>query len=230
MARFALIHSPIVAPSTWRAVAEELRRRGAEAVVPDLGTAPDPAEPFWRQHARAAAGALDRVPADAPLVLAGHSGAGVLLPLIRAEAGRPLAAYLFVDAGLPRQGSRMGAGGWAEQLRALYASGGRFPSWTDEQLAPLVPDPAARAELLAGLRPPPLAFWEEEIPVPPSWPDAPGALLRFGANPDYDDAEAEARRLGWPVRTLPGAHFHLLTAPAELADALPALADALGAS
>ena len=217
MTRFTLIHSPIVAPSTWRAVAEELRRRGAEAVVPDLGTAPDPAEPFWRQHARAAAGALDR-------------GAGVLLPLIRAAAGRPVAAYLFVDAGLPRQGARMGAGGWAEQLRALYAAGGRFPSWTHEQLAPLVPDPSARAELLAGLRPPPLAFWEEEIPVPPSWPDAPGALLRFGANPAYDDAEAEARQLGWPVRRLPGAHFHPLTAPAEVADALIALADALGAS
>ena len=66
--------------------------------------------------------------------------------------------------------------------------------------------------------------------MPPSWPDAPGALLRFGANPAYDDAEAEARQLGWPVRRLPGAHFHPLTAPAEVADALLALADALGAS
>ena len=209
MTRFTLIHSPIVAPSTWRAVAEELRRRGAEAVVPDLGTAPDPAELFWRQHARAAAGALDRVPADAPLVLVGHSGAGVLLPLIRAAAGRSRRT----SSSMP--GCRARVRGWAQ---------------AGEQLAPLVPDPSARAELLAGLRPPPLAFWEEEIPVPPSWPDAPGALLRFGANPAYDDAEAEARQLGWPVRRLPGAHFHPLTAPAEVADALIALADALGAS
>jgi hypothetical protein len=107
------------------------------------------------------------------------------------------------------------------------AAGGRFPSWTDDQLAPLVPDRPTRTELLADLRPPPLAFWEEDIPMRSTWPDAPAALLRFGANPAYDGAETEARRLGWPVHTLPGGHFHLLAEPAEVADALLLLTDFL---
>jgi hypothetical protein len=220
MALFALIHSPLVGPSIWAPVADELRRRGAEVVVPDLGTAVDAGEPFWRQHARAGAAVLQTLPAAGQPVLVGHSGAGVLLPPIRQEAGRPAAAYVFVDAGLPQDGPRLGAGEWAERLRALYAAGGRFPSWTDADLQPIVPDPEARRQLLAELRPQPLAFWEEVIPIPAGWPDAPCAYLRFPPNPAYDAAAAQARQLGWPYAEIAGGHFHMLVDPPGVAAAL----------
>jgi hypothetical protein len=221
MPAFALIHSPLVGPATWGPVADELRRRGAEVVVPDLDGAPDVDEPFWRQHAGAAAAAL---PTDRRPVLVGHSGAGVLLPAIRQQSGRPVAAYLFVDAGLPEGGPRLGGGEWAERLRALYAAGGRFPDWTDADLEPVVPDPAARRQLLADLRPPPLAFWEEAIPVPPDWPDAACAYLRFPPNPAYDAAAERARQLGWPYAEIAGGHFHMVVDPPAVAAALLDLA------
>jgi hypothetical protein len=223
MATVALIHSPLLGPETWGPVAEELRRDGAEAVVPDLGTGTEDGEPFWRQHARAAAVVVRGLPADRRPVLVAHSGAGVLLPAIRGLADRPVAAYVFVDAGLPHEGSRIGGGPWADQLRALYAGGGRFPNWTDADLAGLVPDPAARRRLLADLRPQPLAFWEEPIPIPAGWPDAPCAYLRFPPNPAYDDDAAEARRLGWPYAEIPGGHFHMLVDPPAVATAIVGL-------
>jgi hypothetical protein len=145
----------------------------------------------------------------------------VLLPLIRELADRPVAAYVFVDAGLPAAGAaRIGTGAFADGLRALYAASRRFPEWTDAQLAPLVPEAARRARLLTGVRPQPWAFWEEPVPLPEWWPDAPCAYLRFAPNPSYDEAAAEARRRGWPSAELAGGHFHMLADPASVADAL----------
>jgi hypothetical protein len=88
-------------------------------------------------------------------------------------------------------------------------------------LAGIVPEAAARARLLAGLRPQPLAYWEEPLPVVPGWPDAAGGYLLF--SPIYANAAAQARALGWPVQALPGGHFHMLAAPDEVAEALIAL-------
>jgi hypothetical protein len=139
-----------------------------------------------------------------------------------------VAAYVFVDAGLPADGRRpMGEGGFAGHLRDLYASGGRFPNWTDEALRDLVPDAEVRRRLVASLRPRPLAYWEQPIPVPPGWPDAPCAYLRFAPNPAYDDAAEEARRRGWPSLDMPGGHFHPLVAPVAVAEAMRDLAGRL---
>ena len=45
---FALVHSPLVGPTTWSPVARELKRRGREAVVPSLLGVADAAAPQWR--------------------------------------------------------------------------------------------------------------------------------------------------------------------------------------
>jgi hypothetical protein len=222
---WVLVHSPLVGPMTWEPVAEELRRAGARAVAPDVGDAEAPEAPFWRYHAETVAGTLASLPASARLFLAGHSGAGPLLPAIAAALGRPVAAYLFVDAGLPAGGRPpMGDGSFEACLRDLYASGGRFPSWTEEDLREDVPDPDVRRRLVAGLRPRPWAYWEQPIAVPAGWPDAPCAYLRFTPNPAYDAAAEEARRRGWPGQDLPGGHFHPLVAPAAVAAAMRDLA------
>jgi hypothetical protein len=230
-AAFALIHSPLVGPLSWAPVAAELRRRGVTAVVPALDDDGGGRTPFWQQHAEAASRALRAEPAASPLVLAGHSGAGPLLPAIRERLDRPAAGYLFVDAGIPRDGaSRLDLLARelpeaAEPLRAHLAGGGRFPEWTDEDLQEVIPDRALRRGVLAELRPRPLTFWEEPIPAFPGWPDAPCGYLRL--SPAYAVPAAEAQERGWACRTLDGGHFHMLVDPVSVAGALLALAAAL---
>ena len=225
---FVLVHSPIVGPFTWSLVAQELRARGIEAITPELPSGADTATPLWEQHARAAAGALRAVPPDPSVVLVGHSGAGVLLPQIRAMAGRAAAGYVFVDAGLPRDRAPRVTGAEAARMREVYEAGERFPSWTDETLADAVPDPALRRQLIAEMRPQPWRFWDEPIPTFSGWPDAPCAYLRFGENRSYDDAASEAQRRGWPLVRLEGDHFHMLVDPSAVADALITLTRRMG--
>lgn len=223
----ALIHSPLVGPSTWQPVADELRRRGVAVAVPALADDAGSGLPYWQQHAEAAARALNAAAGGGPLVLVGHSGAGPLPPAVRVRLSRPIAAYLFVDASIPHDGvSRLDLLAQelpeaAAQLRPLLAAGGRFPEWTDDDLRPVIPDTEVRREVLASLRPRPLAFMEEPIPVFAGWPDAPCAYLRFW--PGYAVPAAEARRRGWVSRELEGGHFHMLVDPAGVAEALLAL-------
>lgn len=228
---FALIHSPVVGPFTWELVAEALRRRGFEVLVPDLRDSEESGEPFWKQHAESAAGSLRDVPDDQPLILVGHSGAGALLPAIRQALGRPVAAYLFVDARIHVQ-ERNRLDTFDEpgrsKFRAFLESGGRFPTWTDEMLSQDLPDPALRERVIRELRPRALAYWIEPIPVFAEWPDAPCAYLWF--SPSYEAAATRARRAGWPLREMRAGHFHLLVDPEDVADALLELAEACGIS
>lgn len=101
MPAFVLIHSPLVGPATWGAVAEEMRRRGIEVVVPAPGTIERSNVPYWTQHVQAVNEALENVPADQTSILVAHSGGGMLLPAVRQVTGRPVAAYIFVDAMIP---------------------------------------------------------------------------------------------------------------------------------
>jgi hypothetical protein len=220
MTSFVLVHSPLVGPATWEPVAEALRRRGATALAPDLGGIEGADRAYWRQHAEAGAAALRGLPAGEQPILVGHSGAGVLLPPIRELAGRPVAGYLFVDAGLPQPGPRMGEGEFVAILREMDAAGERYPNWTDELLSGILPDSNMRRRVLDDMRPQPFAFWEEEIPIFAGWPDAPCAMLRFVPNPAYDDAAEEARARGWPYAELAGGHFHPLVAPEEVTTAM----------
>jgi hypothetical protein len=213
MADFALIHSPLVSPLTWRATAQALRARGHSAHVPDLRDRPG-GGPYWQQHANSAAEQMAAAAPGAAWVLVGHSGAGALLPAIRQALGQPAAGYVFVDAGLPAPGrSRLATFDEAEQaeFRAFLEAGGRFPAWSEADLRPLVPDAALRARLVAELRPRGLDYWTEPLPVMMDWPDAPCGYVLF--SPVYAGAAAAARELGWPVRELPGGHFHMLVDP-----------------
>ncbi|MBA2576003.1 MAG: alpha/beta hydrolase [Euzebyaceae bacterium] len=224
-ATFVLVHSPLVGPFTWSAVAEVLRERGHDVSVPALsGTA----APFWRAHAESVAAAL-RGPTHRPLVLVAHSGAGALLPAIGAAIPeRPKAAYVFVDAVLPLDGATRLQGleeedaEFAAELRAELEAGGRFPTWTAEDLEAVVPDPGSRRALLAELAPRALDYFSEAIPPVPGWPDAPCAYLQFSA--PYDVAARRARDRDWRYEHLDAGHFHMLVDPPAVADAVLRLA------
>lgn len=132
------------------------------------------------------------------------------------EAGRPPGRGADRLDLLAVEDAAMAAG-----FQAELAAGGRFPGWTDRDLEPLVPDPAARAALVASLRPRRLDFFTEPLPVAAGWPDAPCGYLRLSAA--YDTWLERARALTWPTASLDAGHFHALVDPGGLAGALLAL-------
>jgi hypothetical protein len=190
---------------------------------------PGSADAFWQQHSAAAAESLHAVPHEVPLILVGHSGAGALLPAVRLALNRPVAAYLFADAHIHIHGrSRIDTFDepGRSEFRAFLESGGRFPAWTDEMLRDAVPDAALRGQLIREMRPHPLPYWVEPIPVFFEWPDAPCGYLWF--SPSYQAAAARARRAGWPVREMQAGHFHMMVEPEAAAQALLDLVRACG--
>ena len=221
-----LLHSPLVGVESWGRLPEALGRGGVAATAVAVGG--DDRPPFAERYVRGAVGGI-LAAAERPgsPVVVGHSGAGPLLAAVGARlrtAGRPCGGYLFCDAGLPEDGaSRLDLlavedRDMAEAFRAELERGGRFPAWGDAELAPLVPDRAARAALIGSLRPRGLAFFAEPLPRAPGWPDAPCGFLRLSAA--YDGWAAAAASRGWPTASLEAGHFHPLVDPDGVAAAL----------
>ena len=227
-----LVHSPLVGPFTWSAVAAALRRRGIDAVVPVLRDRGESAGPYWWQHAMSAAAMLAALPAGGQIVLVGHSGAGPLLPAVRRVSERSVAAYLFVDAGiLHDDASRLGLlrfelPGLADQLQAHLEAGGCFPEWRDEDLRDVLPDAAVRRKMLQEMQPRGLPFWQEPLPVFDGWPDAPCAYLQFSDG--YAVPAEQARADGWAYRRLDAGHFHMLVDPEAVTTMMLDLLTAMG--
>jgi hypothetical protein len=214
-----LIHSPLVGAGSWEPVAAVLGDCGYEVRIPDLTASLQQGLPYHHHQVEAIVASTLGGPrpgrADTgPVVLAGHSGAGALLPAAGAALGR-IAGYVFVDAGLPAPGQS-----WlqtmptelADELRGM-ATDGWLPPWSQwwgpEALAEHLPDPKVRADFMAGCPPLPVAMFEEVQPTVEGWPDAPCAYLRLSEA--YDEAAARARALGWPVLTLDSHHLGILT-------------------
>src|SRR6266536_1044150 len=152
---YVLIHSPLVGPLTWKLVADQMRQRDIEVVVPTLADSPGSAEPFWKQHAKSVSQALAQIPKDMPVTLVAHSGAGPLLPVIRQSIANPVNAYVFVDAGIPRDSAtrldlmQSEESDWAKQFQEYLESGGYFPNWSMEDLRDILPDEELRAQMIA---------------------------------------------------------------------------------
>src|SRR5918999_6262326 len=98
-AAFVLVHSPLVGPTSWRPVAHELERRRRLAVVPSLLGVADAPAPQWRHVPEAVRAATSHL--QVPVVLVGHSGAGLLLPVIADALTLDVATLVFVDSFLP---------------------------------------------------------------------------------------------------------------------------------
>ena len=220
---FVLVHSPLVGPSTWRPVAEELERRGRHALVPSLvGVASAPA-PQWRYVCAAVEASTAQV--TRAVVLAGHSGAGPLLPAIAGAIRCAVAATIYVDAVLPPAAgtATLQRDEFRDQLRGM-ARDGVLPPWSEwfgeDAMQDLVPDEQLRARLSREMPRLPLSYFEGEPPVTEGWDRGPCAYLLLSPEP-YASAAADAEARGWPVRALPQAkHLHLVTHPQAVTDAL----------
>jgi hypothetical protein len=206
---------------TWQPVAEILRKKGAAVFCPALTSPMQIETSYWRLHATQIAQSLARASETQPVVLAAHSGAGMLLPAARQLIRQPIMGYIFVDAGIPEPNkSRLDlfedqAQKWAFRKAAVN---GLLPSWNEADLREVIPNDRQRKRFVTELKPLPLAVYEEPIPVFEEWPDAPCALIRFGANPAYDRSVQRARLEGWATVQLDGQHFHMLVDPVSVAE------------
>lgn len=230
----ALVHSPLVTAATWGELPAALRALGVDVTVVRVDVDADP--PYASTYVASAAQQLAAAGGGRPVVLVGHSGAGPLLPQIgwsQRAARRSVAGYVFLDAGLPRPGaSRLDLleaedRELAAAFRADLEAGGLFPSWEGSDLLDDLPEPSARAVVLAGMRPRGLHFFLEPLPHPDDWPDAPCGFLQTSET--YAHWARVAGLRGWTVETyLPGGrscHFSALRDPVGVASSLVQLID-----
>ena len=215
---YVLIHSPLVGGLTWTWVADQMQQKGLNVVVPLLLDSPNSPKPFWKQHTKSVTPALAHIPRSEAVTLIAHSGAGPLLPAIRQSLGNPVNAYVFVDAGIPRDGAtrldlmKSEDPVWAEQFQEELERGERFPNWSMEDLRNVIPDESLRRQMVAEIHPRGLSFFTEPIPAFSGWPDAPCVYIRFSA--PYERPAALARQAGWTTYELEAGHFHMLVDPA----------------
>jgi hypothetical protein len=224
--RFVLVHSPVVGPSTWRWVAEALVARGHTVRVPAVS--PNVTRLGWQAFADAVAAQGDW---EGQTVLVGHSGAGPLLPQIRARARREPGPLVFVDAGVPPETGEADLMP-AELLSELRATAidEMLPPWSDwfgpGVMDDLIPDGSKRAIVAAELPRLPVSYFEVPVPALAGWRS--GGCGYIQLSEPYAAAAAVAARWGWPVIRSMGAHLDIVTRPAEVADAILAVTSLLG--
>jgi hypothetical protein len=216
MARWLLVHPPLLGPAVLGPLAGELGHRGHEVVVPDLRATVDVAR-GWPERwsaAAAATGAAD--------VVLGFSGAGVTLPAVAVAVGAREAVWL--DALVP---ARSGETAADEDIRSripdLIEADGRIADWTTwwgpDALDELIPDGELRAAVRTEGHRLPGDFYDVAVPVPERWSEDGARYVQLSAA--YDDAAAEARDRGWPVTGGPeGGHLDVANTPARVADLL----------
>ena len=132
----------------------------------------------------------------------GHSGAGPLLPQVRARARREPSALVFVDAGVPPEtdDAELMPGELLSELRAM-ACDGVLPRWSQwfgpGAMERLVPDAERRAEVSCELPQLAVSYFEGRVPAPTGWAAARCGYVQLSGPYAADAAEAATR--GWPV-------------------------------
>jgi len=224
-----LLHSPLTTAAAWGGLGHLLNGPGLPALVVDVTT--DTAPPYASRFVAAAAAQVRAGPFEPgqPVVLVAHGGAGPLLGQVgfALRAGRrPVAGYVFVDAEPPRPSARttrldLAAAQSTDldgRLRAALAAGGRWPDCGWDDLAGDLADPHQRTMVLSCLRPRGPDFFDEPLPAPQDWPDAPCGVLQTSAR--YARVARLAMARGWPTVRTSGGHFAAVADPAGTCAAL----------
>src|ERR1700688_4640933 len=96
MARFLLLHSPLVGPTTMKWIAEEFRFLGNEVDI--LVISPVATFGGWEEVVEEV---VAQVNGEDNAIFVAHSGAGPLLPTIVDRSNARHSSMIFVDAGIP---------------------------------------------------------------------------------------------------------------------------------
>jgi hypothetical protein len=218
MPKFLLLHSPLVGPTTWKWVAQELRSLGFEVEIPIVS--PSATSRGWEKVVEEI---VTQIPVESGLAFVAHSGAGPLLPTIVERSNALAPSMVFVDAGLPAIATNtpLMPEQFLERL-ATIAEEGWLPPWSEwfgpNVMASLVPDADKRELIEIELPRITLDYLAGVIPPVQKWPaDRNGYVLLSDGY--VDDAE-EARHRGWPVEELLGQHLDLITRAPEVALAI----------
>jgi hypothetical protein len=223
VAHYVLLHSPLVGPTTWKWVAEELRSEVDAVDVPTVAVATLSAG--WRAVASEFA---DQVPDTPGVVFVAHSGAGLLLPSIvdRARAIDP--SLIFVDAGIPSASvpTPLLPDEMLQEL-AKIAESGVLPPWSDwfgpEVMRDLIPDPERRRLVASDLPRLPLRYFSDAVPPVRPWPAANNGYILLSEA--YADEASEAARRDWRVVELFGRHLDIVSKARAVADAVRRVAE-----
>ncbi|MGI5212494.1 hypothetical protein [Plantactinospora sp. CA-290183] len=209
-----LIPSPFLGPAVWASVASVLRS--------DFGitaTVPAPPDPATSSPAAVLAAIEKGLPDADDLVLVPHSNAGLYVPALVTR--HPVRGAVFVDAVLPpaRGSVPVARADLSDMLRDRVGPDGSLPLWTrwwpEESVAGLFPDAETRARVEAEQARVPFAYLTARVDLPDGWDAVSAGYLSFGDT--YADEREDARARGWPVRTMPGGHLHMLRDPAGVA-------------
>ena len=218
MAGFVLLHSPLVGPSTWKWVAEELRSLGNDVDVPVIS--PSSTSQGWEG---VVGEVLTQLPVASNLVFVAHSGAGPLLPTIVDRSNARAATLVFVDAGVPAMDVSTPLLP-PELFRHLAptAQDGLLPPWSEwfgpDVISSLVPDAEKRELVGSEVSRLPLDYFSGLVPPVRSWPTERNGYVLLSDG--YLEGAFEARRRGWPVVELLGQHLDLVTKAPDVARAI----------
>ena len=223
--RFALLHSPLVGASCWRAVVGDFAERGIWAAAPTLPAWDRLEPPYYPALAASVAEQIDRMH---PVVLVVHSGAGSLATSVVAAAKGGVSQVIFVDAILPHPGRtwlETASPSLSDSLRAKVTEG-EVPAWDrwfpPGALAATLPEGDLRETFVSELTPTPLAYLEETAPEIDLPGDIGWAYLRLSKA--YEDEARLARERGIPTLRLARHHLAMMTHADEVASALVNLA------
>ena len=218
MAHYVLLHSPLVGPTTWKWVAEELCSDVDTVIVPTVAVAT--LSSGWCAVASEFA---DQVPDTRGAVFVAHSGAGLLLPSIvdRARAIDP--SLIFVDAGIPSESvpTPLLPDEMLQELTKI-AENGVLPPWSDwfghEVMKDLIPDPDMRRLVASELPRLPLSYFSDFVPPVRLWPSVDNGYILLSEA--YVDEASEAARRGWNVVERFGRHLDIVSNARAVADAV----------
>jgi hypothetical protein len=215
-----LVHSPLLARSSWGDVPASLAELGYTVAVPDLRPVLDAGPPFYERLFQAIAGLAE----GDTVAMVGHSRAGPLLPGAVAISGANRAIAVFLDARLPHDGRTWLDTLAVDQRVALLGSveNGLLPPWyrwfPANAVTELLPDEAMRQRFRDETRGLPIGMLNEPMPRSP-WDDRVGkAYVQLSTA--YAAVADQAQAAGWPVARYPMDHLAPLTRPREVADAI----------
>lgn len=225
--RYVLVHGAWHGGWCWDAVAQQLEALGHEVTAPDLGGLgrrmdEDLAAVRLATHVADITAILEESPE--PVVLVGHSYAGMVVTEAAAIVPEKVAKLIVLDGFVPEQGEKAidllpprPAGHYREAAEATH---GR--SIAPRPMANLgVTDEAVIRETTPRLTPHPAATYFEaarhgasSVPIPAEF------ILCAGWSSPFVASEQRAQQLGWTVRPINGDHEVMLTDPRLAVEAI----------